>query len=154
MPLRLSSHFTFTRPTPDDYLAATFEFCGTIMFLTLGLGSIQAATASTLSSADVTSTVQHIMYIATAMGSSLSFSLAALRTPLTDHEVGLALLVSAWLFFRVTGAVFNPEVSLALLLCGVISPTRFVLYCVAQLLGSIAASGLVLGLTPGPLSVK
>jgi len=31
---------------------------------------------------------------------------------------------------------------------------RFVLYCIAQLLGAVAASGLVLALTPGPLSVN
>ena len=68
--------------------------------------------------------------------------------------MGLSLLVSAWLFFRVTGGLFNPNISLALMLVGVIRPVRFVLYCVAQLLGAIAASGLLLALTPGPLSVK
>ena len=40
------------------------------------------------------------------------------------------------------------------MLVGVIKPMRFVRYCVAQLLGEIAASGIVLALTLGPLSVK
>jgi glycerol uptake facilitator-like aquaporin len=31
---------------------------------------------------------------------------------------------------------------------------RFVLYCVAQLTGAIAAAGIVLALTPGPLSYE
>jgi aquaporin related protein len=67
---------------------------------------------------------------------------------------GLSLLISAWLFFRATGGLFNPNVSLALLLSGVITPVRFVMYCIAQLTGAIAASGLVLALLPGQLASK
>jgi len=66
--------------------------------------------------------------------------------------MGFSLLVSAWLFFRVTGGLFNPNVSLALLLVGVIRPVRFVLYCIAQMAGAVAASGLLLALLPGPIS--
>jgi len=40
------------------------------------------------------------------------------------------------------------------MLVGVIKPMRSVRYCVAQLLGEIAASGIVLALTLGPLSVN
>lgn len=68
--------------------------------------------------------------------------------------MGFSLLVSAWLFFRITGGLFNPNVSLALLLVGVIKPVRFVLYCIAQLLGAIAGSALLLALTSKNLSVK
>jgi aquaporin related protein len=68
--------------------------------------------------------------------------------------MGFSLLVSAWLFFRVTGGLFNPNVSLGLVLVGVIQPVRFVLYCIAQLIGAIVGAALVYGLTPGPLSVK
>jgi glycerol uptake facilitator-like aquaporin len=46
----------------------------------------------------------------------------------------------------------NPNVSTALVLCGVITPVRFVLYCVAQLAGGVAAAGLVLALLPGPIA--
>ncbi|KZP22634.1 aquaporin-like protein [Athelia psychrophila] len=66
--------------------------------------------------------------------------------------MGLSLIVSAWLFFRITGALFNPNISLALLLVGAIRPVRFVLYCIAQMLGAIAASALVLALLPGNLA--
>jgi aquaporin related protein len=54
----------------------------------------------------------------------------------------------------VTGGVFNPAVSTALLLIGVIGPVRFVLYCIAQLAGGIVASALLLALLPGKLVVK
>ena len=130
MAFRYSSLFDNFR---DDCAAATFEFVGTAFFLLFGLGGIQAA-------ADITTTgrqssgVEQALYIATCMG--------------------MSLLVSAWLFFRVTGGLFNPNISLALLLIGSMGPVRFVLYCVAQLGGAIAASALVWSLTSGPLSVK
>ena len=68
--------------------------------------------------------------------------------------MGLSLLITAWLFYRVTGGLFNPNITLALFLVGVVGPVRFVLFCVAQMVGAIAASAIVYGLTPGPLSVK
>jgi aquaporin rerated protein, other eukaryote len=117
----------------DDAHAAVLEFVGTTFFLLLGLGGIQAANAEAVTGSNRL-TVEQVLYISTSMG--------------------LSLLVSAWLFFRITGGLFNPNISLALLLVGVIKPVRFALYCIAQLSGAIAASGLILALTPGPLAVK
>jgi hypothetical protein len=111
-----------------DLKAASFEFVGTTVFLLLAFGGVQA-------SHDVQGSIlEQTLYIATSFG--------------------LSLLVSAWFFFRATGGLFNPDVSLALLLAGCIGPMRFVLYCIAQLTGAIAAAGIVLALTPGPLSYK
>lgn len=117
----------------EDIYAALFEFVGTTLFLFLGLGGIQASAAEELSVPGSGSNVIKVFYIATCMG--------------------MSLLVTAWLFFRITGAVFNPNISLALCLVGAISPVRFVLYTVAQLVGGIAAGGLVRGLVGG-LDVK
>ncbi|KAH7911065.1 aquaporin-like protein [Hygrophoropsis aurantiaca] len=114
----------------QDCLAAALEFVGTTFFLLLGLGGIQAAAGEAGANA---SDLEHVLYISTCMG--------------------LSLLVSAWLFFRVTGGLFNPNISLALLLVGVMKPVRFVLFCIAQLVGAIAASALLIALTPGPLAV-
>ncbi|KAG2749953.1 aquaporin-like protein [Suillus brevipes Sb2] len=114
-----------------DCKAAALEFVGTTFFLLLGLGGIQAANGEAESSG---TTIEHVMYIATSMGFSL--------------------LVSAWLFYRITGGLFNPNITLALFLVGVINPVRFVLFSIAQLVGSIAASALLLALTPGPLAVN
>jgi aquaporin rerated protein, other eukaryote len=112
----------------QDVKAACFEFVGTTLFLLLAFGGVQAAH-------DVEgSALEQTLYIATAFG--------------------LSLLVSAWFFFRATGGLFNPEVSLALLLCGCIGPVRFVLYCVAQFTGAIAAAAIVLSLTSGPVTYK
>jgi aquaporin related protein len=40
----------------------------------------------------------------------------------------------------IAGSIFNPNVSLALLLTGVIKPVRFILVCIAQFVASIAAA--------------
>ncbi len=118
----------------DDCQAAFVEFCGTVTFLTLAYGGVQASGYEANAQGLPGLAVDRVMYI------SLSF--------------GLSLLVSAWLFFRVTGGLFNPNVSLALVIAGVITPVRFVLYCIAQLIGGIVAAALVLALTPGVLQSK
>jgi aquaporin related protein len=117
-----------------DCQAAAFEFVGTTFFLLLGLGGIQATAMAAATSGINPSPIERIMFISTCMG--------------------LSLLVAAWLFFRVTGGLFNPNVSLALVLLGIIRPVRFVLFCIAQLVGAITASALIEALTPGQLSVN
>src|SRR5271156_6352546 len=56
---------------------------------------------------------------------------------------GLALLVNVWVFVRVSGALFNPAISLALALTGIIRPLRAALFTVAQILGGITAAALI-----------
>ncbi|KZV91184.1 aquaporin-like protein [Exidia glandulosa HHB12029] len=67
---------------------------------------------------------------------------------------GFALLVAAWLFFRVTGALFNPNIATALVILGVIKPFRYILFVIAQLVGGICAAAIVQGLMPGELNVN
>lgn len=66
---------------------------------------------------------------------------------------GVSLVINVWVFFRVSGALFNPAISLALAVAGVIRPLRAVLLVVSQVLGGITAAALIHGLTPGPLNV-
>ncbi|RPD60009.1 aquaporin-like protein [Lentinus tigrinus ALCF2SS1-7] len=115
----------------DDIYAAALEYVGTTVFLLLALGCVQASAAEA-SSSQYGSNIERVMYIATGFG--------------------LSLLVSVWLFYRVTGGLFNPNVSLALLITGVIGPARFVLYAIAQLVGGITAAAIIEGLTPGVLA--
>ena len=114
-----------------DLCGALLEFVGTFFFLTLVFGGVQATTAA---------------------GGVGPAAPNALNVFIDSVSCGFSILVSAWLFYRVTGALFNPNISLALLLTGVIGPVRFVLYCIAQLAGSIAAAGVILALSPGPCS--
>lgn len=55
--------------------------------------------------------------------------------------------------YSITGSLFNPCITVSLMLLGILPPFRGLLYCVAQFLGSILASAILLGLT-GTLSVK
>jgi aquaporin related protein len=129
-----------------DVVAAFIEFFGTMMFLLIGLGGVQAAATS--NSAALAAAV-------TQNGGAQSINTVASIQQLLYAAVsmGLALLATVWMFYRVTGGVFNPAVSFTLFLVGAIGPVRFVLYFVAQMAGAIAASAILAGLLPGPLAV-
>ncbi|KAK0726194.1 aquaporin-like protein [Apiosordaria backusii] len=66
---------------------------------------------------------------------------------------GLSLMANAWAFYRVTGGLFNPSVTLALFLVGGLSAVRSVIVVIAQLLAGMAAAGVVSALFPGPVDV-
>ena len=66
---------------------------------------------------------------------------------------GMSLAVNAWVFFRVSGGLFNPAVALAMVLVGSVGYVRGLLVVLAQIVGAIAAAAVVAGLTPGPLKV-
>lgn len=61
---------------------------------------------------------------------------------------GMSLLVTAWIWFRITGGLFNPAITLALYLIGGLKAFRAVLLLVSQLAGGIAGAALVAALTP------
>lgn len=129
----------------NDAIAAVGEFVATILFLLFALGGVQVINANltaNANSADSTGTqpvgsdsARLLAYFYIAMG------------------FGLSLFGIASIFYRFTGSIMNPSVSLALVLVGVISPVRFVLVSVAQMVGGIVAAAILDGLTPGPLSV-
>jgi len=133
----------------EDIHAATLEFIGTILFLLLGLGGIQAAAFSNQASVNAAANGAGSNDGAQAVNKVASIE----QLLYISVSMGLSLLVSVWFFFRVTGGVFNPAVSTALLLIGAIGPVRFVLYCLAQMVGGIVASALLLALLPGQLVV-
>jgi aquaporin related protein len=105
------------------------------LFLLIGLGGVQSSLTSASDPNGVSGApIMSVLYSSASMG--------------------LALLVSVWLFYRVTGGLFNPNVSFAMLLIGAINPIRFLMYVIAQFLGAIVASALLQALLPGPLQVK
>ena len=59
-----------------------------------------------------------------------------------------------WVFFRISGGLFNPAVTLGMMLVGAMTYFRGMLIIISQLLGAIAAAGVVSGLLPGPLNVR
>jgi aquaporin related protein len=117
----------------QDLCGAVLEFVGTFIFLTLAFGGVQAAS----SAGGVGQPPPNMLNVFIA---SVNF--------------GFSLIVTAWLFYRVTGGQFNPNVTLGLFLTGCLGPVRFVLFCLGQLAGAIAAAAAVLALSPGPCAYK
>ncbi|KAK4699097.1 hypothetical protein P7C70_g7169, partial [Phenoliferia sp. Uapishka_3] len=122
-------------PLRNDLTAAFGEFVGTFFFLYMAFVATQSALSR--KTADLNGTLgidnSTVLYVA--------------------FSFGFSLVVSVWVFFRVSGAALNPAVSLTLWLVGGL-PGRRLLYCVpVQLLGGIAAAGLANVSTLGPLNV-
>lgn len=119
-------------------LVATFaEFVGTTFFLFLALAGCQVAfTTSSVSGTSVqtSTTPSALLYAALC--------------------VGFSLVVSAWVFFRVTSALFNPAVTLGMCFLGSLSWSRGVCIAVSQMLGGMAAAGLVSCVFPGELRAE
>ncbi|KAI5809244.1 aquaporin-like protein [Pyronema omphalodes] len=66
---------------------------------------------------------------------------------------GFSLAVNIWIFFRVSGGLFNPAVTFAFYLVGNLSFYKAFTIFTAQMLGGITASAIVSALLPVPLSV-
>jgi len=119
----------------NDLFAALLEFVGTTFFLLFAFGATQATSAQVASSPS--SANNKVIQV---------FSISA--------SFGLSLLISAWIWFRVTGGLFNPDVAMCLFFAGAIGFVRFVLYVVAELVGAIVAAAIIQALTKGPLFIK
>ncbi|CAM1504441.1 Fc.00g020320.m01.CDS01 [Cosmosporella sp. VM-42] len=110
------------------------EFCGTFMFLLLSfIGAQTALSTNAPGNSSAPLLPSTLMYIAASFGT--------------------ALAVNVWIFYRVSGGMFNPAVTLGLVLVGAVKPLRGVLIFVTQLVAAIAAAAVTEGLIPGPLMV-
>ncbi|KAL7950990.1 aquaporin-like protein [Trichoderma barbatum] len=107
------------------------EFCGTFMFLLLSFMGAQAALDNSPDGGKLDAAT--LLYIASSFGT--------------------ALAVNVWVFYRVTGGMFNPAVTLGLVLVGAVKPLRAVIIVPMQIAAGIAAAATVSGLLPGPLGV-
>ncbi|KAK5013367.1 Aquaporin-1 [Cryomyces antarcticus] len=132
----------FARRLPDNirnhFVASCGEFAGTILFLFFALSGTQVAnsipSSSGLTVAQTGSNPSQLLYIALCFG----FSLA----------------VNAWVFFRISGGLFNPAVTLGMYLIGALPWARAFFLFVVQILGGVAAAALVSCMFPGALNVR
>jgi len=131
----------------NDMIAAAGEFIGTVLFLMFGLGAVQAVSANLQQNTSDSSST-------TPLGAQGSDAARLFAFFYIAAAFGFGLFATASIFYRFTGSIFNPNVSLALVLCGVIKPFRFLVVCTAQMVGGIVASAIIDGLTPGSLSVN
>lgn len=121
----------------NHLIAMSGEFIGTILFLWFAFAGTQvAAMVSTTPNGGIDSATmdpQRLMYIA------LSF--------------GMSLLVVVWAFYRISGGLFNPAVTLGLCMSGAVPWLRGLCLLPVQILGGIVAAALVSCMFPGPLSL-
>lgn len=126
LPLALKNHF----------IAMMAEFAGTFMFLFFALGGANV--------------------VNTAPDSQQPDSLAANPAKITFIALcfGFSLAVNAWVFFRISGGLFNPAVTIGMMVVGALPYVRGILVIIAQILGAIAASAVISALLPGDLNVR
>lgn len=122
----------------NHFVAMSGEYVGTVLFLYFALSGAQVAnsipSAAGLTVAQTGSNPSQLLYIALCFG----FSLA----------------VNAWVFFRISGGLFNPAVTFGMCLIGALPWLRGLLLFIAQILGGITAAALVSCMFPGVLNVR
>ncbi|KAK1991767.1 MIP family channel protein [Colletotrichum falcatum] len=111
-------------------VAASGEFVGTFFFLFFGYGG-------------------QLMVVTQGANSAPDGSLSAEGDVFIALTYGFSLLVNVWTFYRISGGLFNPAVSIGLSLGGQLPWMRSLFLIPAQLLASMCAGGLVEVLFPG-----
>lgn len=132
LPNRLRNHI----------VAGTGEAFGTASFLFLAFSGTQVANAAATASAQ-----------ASGGGNSIASAPNASSLMMIALSFGFSLAVNAWVFFRVSGGLFNPSVTLALALVGAVTWIRALVALIAQLAGAMVAAVIVRALFPGKFAV-
>ncbi|KAF2089953.1 aquaporin-like protein [Saccharata proteae CBS 121410] len=124
----------------NHFIAMMGEFAGTFMFLFFAFSATQVANAAAAGAGTEGGSISQAPNASTLLYISLAF--------------GFSLAVNAWVFFRISGGLFNPAVTLGMCLIGAVGWVRGGLVVIAQILGAISAAGIVSCLFPGPLNVR
>lgn len=120
-------------PLRNHLVAASGEFVGTFLFLFFAfLGHSTAVYQAASTGPDGTHSNETVMYIA------LSY--------------GFSLLVSVWLMFRISGGLFNPAVTFALVLSGALAWVRGLIFFPVQVLSAMSAAAIVKVIVPGDIA--
>ncbi|KAF2677774.1 aquaporin-like protein [Lentithecium fluviatile CBS 122367] len=126
----------------NHFVAFIGEFVGTTMFLFFAFSGTQVANIGSNDNSESNTTT----------GADTGFSPAVLQY--IALIFAFSLMVNVWIFFRISGGLFNPAVTFAMLLTRSITTVKFFLLLVAQLAGAIFSSYLVSVLFPTPLNVR
>lgn len=119
----------------NHFVAAAGEFVGTFLFLfTAYLGhSMSVSTTPNTALNGGGNSNQTVIYIA------LSY--------------GMSLLVAAWILYRVSGGLFNPAVTLGMMLTGTLPIVRGLIFIPVQIISAMCAAGVVAAIIPGPIGI-
>ncbi|KAH7146399.1 aquaporin-like protein [Dactylonectria macrodidyma] len=125
----------------NHFVATLGEFVGTTMFLFFAFAGTEVANIQSNASSEGTTT-----------GEATGFDVSVLLY--ISIIFGFSLMVNVWIFFRISGGLFNPAVTLAMVLVKGVSVARGICLFVAQILGSMLASVVVLYLFPETFNVR
>jgi len=92
----------------------------------------------------------HMMIIDQSATSTITPGI--LQTVFVGYAYGFALLVTAWAFYRISGGLFNPAVTLGMCLAGQLPWIRAIFLVPMQIIASMCAGGVVLALFPGNIA--
>ncbi|KAJ3492565.1 hypothetical protein NLG97_g5301 [Lecanicillium saksenae] len=123
----------------NHFVATIGEFTGTFLFLFCAFAATQVANTALKGAQSGDDSIASYPNTDTLTYIALSF--------------GFSLAVNAWIFFRISGGLFNPAVTLALCLVGAVGWVRGCIITAAQILGGTAAAAVVSCLFPGTLQV-
>ncbi|KAK4544696.1 hypothetical protein LTR36_003945 [Oleoguttula mirabilis] len=116
----------------NHFVAASGEFVGTFLFLFMAfLGHLMAVDQAGDTGPNGTNSASTVMYI------SMSY--------------GFSLLVAVWALYRISGGLFNPAVTLAMVVTGSLPPVRGIVLFPAQILSGICAAAVVSAIVPGDI---
>ncbi|KAM0706034.1 hypothetical protein Q7P35_007394 [Cladosporium inversicolor] len=116
------------------FVAASGEFVGTFLFLfTAYLGHSMSVTFAPDSAPGGGNANQTVVFIA------LSY--------------GFSLLIAAWVLYRISGGLFNPAVTLGMVITGTLPPMRGLVLFPAQILGAMSAAGVVSCIIPADIAI-
>lgn len=126
----------------NHFVAFVGEFVGTTMFLFFAFSGTQVANIGSSADSDSNTTTGE----ATGFSPNVLLYIALVFS--------FSLMVNVWVFFRISGGLFNPAVTFAMLLCRALSPIRAFLLLAAQIAGAIFSSFLVSVLFPTDFNVR
>ncbi|KAI0130294.1 aquaporin-like protein [Xylariales sp. AK1849] len=113
-------------------VAATGEFVGTFLFLFFGYAG-------------------HLMVLDQSSATAVPTP-GILQTLCVAYVYGFSLLVTVWAFYRISGGLFNPAVTLGLCLGGQLPWMRAAFLVPAQLLACMCSGAVVRVMFPGDIS--
>ncbi|KAI7314235.1 aquaporin-like protein [Hortaea werneckii] len=128
-------------PVRNHFVAVLGEFVGTTMFLFFAFAGTVVANVGAKESANSTTTTEKVGF-------------SPIVTLYVSVAFGFSLMVNVWIFFRVSGGLFNPAVTLGMVMTNTIDYIRGFLLVGAQLVGAIFASFLTQVLFPAEYNVR